>query len=69
MHWQRRVGILLIFSCMPAMAPLWAMLGDNLGLWPWTISAMIRVLTPFFVLGLILTLAGGSNSTSDYEEE
>jgi len=58
MHWRRKVGVFLIFVCMPAMAPLWSMLGENAGFWPWSTDAMIRLLTPFFVLGLLLTLAG-----------
>ena len=69
MHWRRKVGIVLIFLCMPAMAPLWSMLGENIGFWPWSTEAMIRILTPFFVLGLILTLAGVKEIKQSDESE
>ena len=69
MHWRRKVGVFLIFVCMPAMAPLWSMLGENAGFWPWSTEAMIRLLTPFFVFGLLLTLAGVKENQVQKEEE
>ena len=69
MHWRRKVGIILIFVCMPAMAPLWSMLGENIGIWPWSVEAMIRIQTPVFVFGLLLTLAGVKENEPLNEEE
>lgn len=61
MHWRRKLGITLVFTCMPAMAPLWSM---GLGV---DSAMMIRVLTVPFVFGVILALAG--NSAASEEEE
>ena len=71
MHWRRKVGIAMVFSFMPAMAPLWAMLGENIGVWPttWGTPAMIRALTPLFVIGLIVTLGSKEQIDSSGEEE
>jgi hypothetical protein len=68
MHWRRKLGIGMLFVFMPAMAPLWAMLGEAVGIWPveWGTPMMIRVLAPLFVIALIITL--GSKELDDSSE-
>ncbi|HIF03934.1 MAG TPA: hypothetical protein EYQ80_00505 [Candidatus Poseidoniales archaeon] len=61
MQLRRRLGLVMIFTCMPAMAPLWAMLADI------ALGTMIRVLTPIFVLGLLLTFAGADDTAEEEE--
>ena len=61
MQLRRRLGLVMIFTCMPAMAPLWAMLADI------ALGTMIRVLTPIFVLGLLLTFAGADDPSEEEE--
>jgi hypothetical protein len=61
MHWRRKIDIGIVFSCMPAMAPLWAMALDV------EIVTMIRLLTLPFLFGLLMTLAGHQPSHAEEE--
>lgn len=62
MHWRRKLGIAICFTCMPPMAPLWALgVGTE-------IETMIRLLTPIFVIGLIFALGGEVPARRDEEE-
>lgn len=59
MHWRRKLGIVMCFAFMPAMASLWGM---ALGI---ETNTMIRILTVLFIPGLLMALGSSGPEVKD----